>query len=143
MGFSMILQALFGGVLIGLAASALLLFGGRIAGVSGIVGGLIPPRQPDVAWRALFVIGLVVGGVSLRLFVDDPFHGLVETPDVVLIPAGLLIGFGASLGSGCTSGHGVCGVSRLSLRSIVATMTFMVAGGVTVFVVRHLMGLRW
>jgi uncharacterized membrane protein YedE/YeeE len=139
----MVLQALLGGVLIGLAASALLAIDGRIAGVSGIVGGLLPPRGPEVAWRALFVIGLVIGGVSLRLFIGDPFHGLAETPDAVLIPAGLLIGFGARLGNGCTSGHGVCGVSRLSPRSVVATMTFMLVGGVTVFVVRHLMGFRW
>ncbi len=138
-----ILEALFGGVLIGLAASALLAIDGQIAGVSGIVGGLIPPRRTDAAWRALFVIGLVTGGLSLRLFTGDPFHGLAETPHVVLVTAALLIGFGASIGHGCTSGHGVCGVSRASPRSIVATVAFMLAGGLTVFVVRHLVGLRW
>jgi uncharacterized membrane protein YedE/YeeE len=138
-----ILQALLGGTLIGFAASTLLVLDGRIAGVSGIVGGLIPPKRGDAAWRALVVAGLVMGGLLLGLLVADPFQGLAETPNFVLVPAGLLIGFGASLGSGCTSGHGVCGVSRLSPRSIVATLTFMLTGGVTVFVVRHLVGLRW
>ena len=138
-----VLDALFGGVLIGVAASALLVLDGRIAGVSGIVGGLLPPRRPDAAWRALFVAGLAIGGLSLRLLIADPFYGLAQTPNIVLVPAGLLVGFGASLGNGCTSGHGVCGVSRLSPRSIMATMTFMLAGGMTVFVVRHLVGVTW
>lgn len=143
MSFWAILQAVFGGVLIGVAASALFVLDGRIAGVSGIVSGLMPPRQADVAWRALFVTGLVVGGVCLRLLIADPFYGLAETPVVILVPAALLVGFGAGLGNGCTSGHGVCGVSRLSSRSIVATVTFMLAGGVTTFVVRHVMGIGW
>ena len=142
MSFWATLQALFGGVLIGVAASALFVMDGRIAGISGIVGGLVPPRG-DTAWRALFVAGLVIGGICLLRLMADPFHGLAEAPEAILVPAGLLVGFGASLGNGCTSGHGVCGVSRLSPRSIVATMTFMLAGGVTVFVVRHLMGVTW
>jgi len=133
-------QALFGGVLIGLASATLLVVDGRIAGVSGIVGGMLPPRAGDAGWRALFVAGLVIGGLCLRLFAADAFHGLAETPRPVLVPAGLLVGFGASLGNGCTSGHGVCGVSRLSPRSIVATIAFMAAGAATVFVVRHLVG---
>jgi uncharacterized membrane protein YedE/YeeE len=136
------LHSLLGGALIGAAASALLVLDGRIAGVSGIVGGLVPPRR-DAAWRALFVGGLVMGGLCLRPFLADPFDGLAETPSLVLLLAGLLVGFGASVGNGCTSGHGVCGVSRLSPRSIVATMTFMLAGAATVFVVRHLVGVRW
>lgn len=140
MSFWAIVQALFGGVLIGVAASALLVLDGRIAGVSGIVGGLIPPQQSDAAWRALFVSGLVVGGLCLGPLLVDPFHGLVETPIVILVPAALLVGFGAGLGNGCTSGHGVCGMSRLAPRSIVATVIFMFAGGVTVFVARHLLG---
>lgn len=140
MDSSAILQALCGGVLIGAAASALLALDGRIAGVSGIVGGLLPPRRPDAAWRASFAAGLVGGGLCLRLLAPDPFHGLVQTPYAILVPAGLLVGFGAGLGNGCTSGHGVCGVSRLSPRSIVATITFMVAGAATVLVVRHLSG---
>ena len=136
------LQSLLGGALIGAAASALLVLDGRIAGVSGIVGGLVPPRR-DGAWRALFVSGLVIGGLCLRPLLADPFDGLAETPSLVLLFAGLLVGFGASVGNGCTSGHGVCGVSRLSPRSITATMTFMLAGAATVFVVRHLVGVRW
>jgi uncharacterized membrane protein YedE/YeeE len=143
MTFWAALQALSGGILIGVASSALLLLNGRIAGVSGIVGGLLPPRHLDAAWRALFVGGLVVGGRCLSLLARDPFCGLVETPYVVLVPAGLLVGFGAGLGNGCTSGHGVCGVSRLSPRSIVATLMFMMAGGVTVFVTRHLLEIAW
>ena len=131
-------EALLGGTLIGIAASALLLANGRIAGISGIVGGLLPPRSSDPAWRALFVAGLLAGGVCLRLLMLDPFHGLSTTPYGVLVPAGVLVGFGAGFGNGCTSGHGVCGVSRLSLRSIVATLTFMLTGAATVFVVRHL-----
>lgn len=134
------LPALLGGGLIGIAAWALLVLDGRIAGVSGIVGGLLPPRRADAAWRALFVAGLVAGGLSLGLLAPDPFHGLTGTPYVVLVPAGFLVGFGASLGNGCTSGHGVCGVSRLSPRSMVATATFMLAGAATVFVVRHVLG---
>ena len=131
-------QALLGGVLIGTAASALLVLNGRIAGVSGIVGGLLPPRPGDTAWRALFVAGLVAGGLSLRVLAPDPFQGLAATPYAVLVPAGLLVGIGVTLGNGCTSGHGVCGVSRLSPRSILATLTFMLTGAVTVFVVRRL-----
>ncbi|MDX2169939.1 MAG: YeeE/YedE thiosulfate transporter family protein [Deltaproteobacteria bacterium] len=137
------IQALLGGGLIGAAAAALLLFNGRIAGVSGIVGGLLPPRQPDAAWRVLFVVGLLVGGLCLGRLVSDPFEGLARTPALVLVPAGLLVGFGAGLGGGCTSGHGVCGISRLSPRSMLATAVFMLAGGATVFVVRHLVGVAW
>ena len=135
-----LLRALLGGGMIGLSAAALLLLNGRIAGVSGIMSGLLPPRRGDATWRFLFVAGMVVGGVMLRLLDDDPFRGLATTPAPVLIAAGLLVGFGTSLGSGCTSGHGVCGVGRFSRRSIVATLTFMLAGGITVFVIRHVLG---
>lgn len=133
------LQGLFGGILIGVASAALLALNGRIAGISGIVGGLLPPRVSDGTWRALFVLGLISGGFALRFVVAHPFRGLAATPAAVLIPAGLLVGFGASLGNGCTSGHGVCGVSRLSPRSIVATITFMLSGAATVYVFRHLL----
>jgi hypothetical protein len=139
---STILPALVGGCLIGLAASILLLFNGRIAGVSGIVSGLVTPRRGDTSWRALFVTGLVAGGLLLPLIRSEPFHGLGATSYPVLVVAGLLVGFGARLGGGCTSGHGVCGVSRLSPRSLIATLTFMAAGALTVFVVRHLVGLH-
>jgi uncharacterized membrane protein YedE/YeeE len=140
MDASTTLQALLGGGLIGLAATALFLCTGRIAGVSGIVGGLVPPRTGETAWRALFVAGLVAGGLIVGALAPEPFSGLASTPHSRLIAAGFLVGFGASLGSGCTSGHGVCGVGRLSPRSIVATLTFMIAGALTLYVIRHLMG---
>jgi uncharacterized membrane protein YedE/YeeE len=134
------LSSLFGGALIGLAASVLLAFDGRIAGISGIVGGLLRPSGGDVAWRAAFVSGLLIGGVALRL--TDPsalaLTGIRPTSAVVV--AGLLVGFGTRLGNGCTSGHGVCGVSRGSPRSIAATMAFMATGAMTVWLGRVLCG---
>jgi uncharacterized membrane protein YedE/YeeE len=136
-GVMPVLQPLLGGAVIGMSAIALLALHGRIAGVSGIVGGIVSPRRGDVAWRACFVAGLVVGGLALRAFFANPFGGLRSTPYGEVAFAGLLVGFGASLGSGCTSGHGVCGIGRLSPRSLVATMTFMLAGALTVFAVRH------
>jgi uncharacterized membrane protein YedE/YeeE len=136
-------RALLGGAVIGAAATALLVLNGRIAGVSGIVGGLLPPRRGDASWRALFVSGLIAGGAVLHVAGDNPFRGLGATPWWALASGGLLVGVGASLANGCTSGHGVCGVSRFSPRSIVATMTFMLAGGATVFLLRHLAGLGW
>jgi uncharacterized membrane protein YedE/YeeE len=132
--------ALAGGALIGISAAALLLLNGRIAGVSGIVGGLLAAPDRDSAWRALFVGGLVTGGLVLPALVADPFRGLPDAPSASIAAAGLLVGFGARLGNGCTSGHGVCGVSRLSPRSLLATATFMATGAITVFVLRHLVG---
>ena len=136
-------RPLLGGVLIGIASAALLLLNGRIAGVSGIVGGLVRVRRGDASWRVLFIAGLVCGGAVLHVVGPDPFRGLADIPWPVLTLAGLLVGFGTSLGSGCTSGHGVCGVSRLSPRSIAATITFTLAGGATVFVVRRVAGIGW
>jgi uncharacterized membrane protein YedE/YeeE len=130
------LSALLGGALIGLSASALLAFTGRIAGISGIVGGLLRPRAGDIAWRAAFALGLLSGGGILRLL--DPsalaLAGLPGLPVVVL--AGLLVGVGTHLGNGCTSGHGVCGISRGSRRSLVATLAFMLTGMLTVWLTR-------
>lgn len=140
MDSSTILPALAGGTLIGLAAAALLLLSGRVAGVSGIVGGLLAPQAGDTAWRVFFVAGLVAGGMLLPALVAEPFRGLDVTTPARLVAAGLLVGFGARLGNGCTSGHGVCGVSRLAPRSLVATATFMATGALTVFVTRHLLG---
>jgi uncharacterized protein len=131
--------ALAGGALIGLATSALLLFTGRIAGVSGVVGGLLRPTPGEWGWRAAFVAGLLLGGVCLLLFLPHAI-GAPTRPHAMLAVAGLLVGFGARLGRGCTSGHGVCGISRLSARSLVATATFMAAGIVTVAAVRALGG---
>ena len=134
------LSALFGGLLIGLSAAVLLLCNGRIAGISGIVGGLLQRyKAGDFAWRVAFVLGLVLAPVLYRLFAELP-ESRIDTGWAMLVVAGVLVGFGSRLGSGCTSGHGVCGVSRLSPRSLVATATFMTTGFVAVYVVRHLLG---
>ncbi|HSO33613.1 MAG TPA: YeeE/YedE family protein [Labilithrix sp.] len=138
------LNALAGGALIGLAASLLLLFHGRIAGVSGILGDtlLAPGARGEAVYRLAFLVGLFAAGLGVR-FLYPSALGSISTPAVtfpLVIVAGLLVGYGTRLGNGCTSGHGVCGISRLSKRSIVATMTFMAAGGVTVFLVRHVLG---
>lgn len=132
------LTALCGGLLIGLSASVLLLFNGRIAGISGIVGGLLQRhRAGDLAWRVAFVLGLVLAPVLYRLFGELP-ESRIDAGWAMLVVAGVLVGFGSRLGSGCTSGHGVCGLSRLSPRSLVATATFMSTGFMAVYLVRHL-----
>src|ERR1700741_3588849 len=132
-------QSLAGGLLIGLAAALLLLLNGRIAGISGILGGLLRPVRKDIAWRLAFVGGLVLAPLVYGLVAVVP-AAQIEAGTGTLIAAGLLVGLGTRYGSGCTSGHGVCGLSRLSPRSLVATSSFMGAGFVTVFVVRHLLG---
>lgn len=129
--------ALAGGALIGLAAALLLLLNGRIAGISGVLGGLLKPVSGDIAWRAAFVLGLVAAPLVYGLFARLPVPQ-IDADYAALVTAGLLVGVGTRYGSGCTSGHGVCGVSRLSPRSLVATASFMVAGFATVFVIRHL-----
>jgi len=129
--------ALSGGALIGVAAAVLLLMNGRIAGISGIVGGLLRPVAGDVAWRLAFVLGMVIAPWVYALFAAMP-AARIDAEYSALIIAGLLVGVGTRYGSGCTSGHGVCGISRLSPRSAAATGAFMAAGFVTVFVVRHL-----
>ncbi|AMM23516.1 YeeE/YedE family protein [Variovorax sp. PAMC 28711] len=133
-------SALSGGVLIGLAAAMFVLLNGRIAGISGVLGGLFRPVGGDVAWRAAFVIGLVGAPVVYGLFAVLPTPR-IDAQFGALVAAGLLVGVGTRYGAGCTSGHGVCGLARLSPRSMVATVTFMAAGFVTVFVTRHLFGL--
>lgn len=130
-------SALFGGALIGLAASALLFFSGRIAGISGIVGGLLRPERGEWGWRAAFVAGLLAGGVALLAFLPSAIAAPTR-PYGALAAAGLLVGFGARLGRGCTSGHGVCGISRLSARSVIGTATFMATGIGTVAALRIL-----
>ena len=132
-------SALAGGVLIGVAVAMFALLNGRIAGVSGIVGGLLEPAQGDVGWRAAFVLGLVGAPMVYMLFAAVP-KPQIDAEFGALIAAGLLVGIGTRYGSGCTSGHGVCGLSRLSLRSLTATLVFMGAGFATVFVTRHLLG---
>ncbi|ACY14888.1 YeeE/YedE family protein [Haliangium ochraceum] len=126
-----------GGVLIGLSAALLLLSHGKIAGISGITGGLMHRPPPgDIAWRVAFVAGLVGTGALLGLLWPSAFHMTLQRSPALLVVAGLLVGFGTRLGNGCTSGHGVCGISRLSPRSMVATATFMATGALTVFAVR-------
>ncbi|HEX7386547.1 MAG TPA: YeeE/YedE family protein [Castellaniella sp.] len=132
-------SALAGGVLIGLSAAAYVLLNGRIAGVSGILGGLLRPHPADAGWRVAFLIGLIVTPGLFSLFGHWPAVP-IDTGYGSLILAGLLVGIGTRLGSGCTSGHGVCGLARLSPRSLVATVLFMAAGFATVFVIRHLLG---
>ena len=133
------LSALIGGLLIGTAATLFVLFNGRIAGISGIVGGLLRPLAGDVAWRIAFVLGLLMAPLLYRL--NAPLPTLqIDAGYPLLIVAGMLVGIGTRYGAGCTSGHGVCGLSRLSPRSGVATVVFVSAGFATVFVVRHLLG---
>jgi uncharacterized membrane protein YedE/YeeE len=132
-------SSLAGGVLIGLSAALLILGSGRVAGISGIVGGLLKPGGPDTTWRLAFLGGLLVAPLMWRLFAALPEAQPVAGGGMLVV-AGLLVGIGTRYGSGCTSGHGVCGLSRLSPRSLVATLAFMGAGFATVYVVRHLLG---
>ncbi|MFY1830423.1 YeeE/YedE family protein [Myxococcus fulvus] len=134
------LLPLLGGVLLGLGAALLLLFNGRIAGISGITGGLFAPSSGDTGWRVAFIGGLMLGGVVLAAVRPAVLGAPVLTGVGTPLIAGLCVGFGTRLGSGCTSGHGVCGLARGSKRSLVATLTFMAAGAATVFVTRHLLG---
>ena len=141
---SAVLEASLGGVLIGFAASALLLFSGRISGISGIYGGALTGPADDRTWRVFFIAGLLLGGAVLWMVRPAllPVDLKVRGDDwAILVVAGLLVGFGTRLGSGCTSGHGVCGVSRLSPRSIVATVTFMAFGIAAVYVARGVLEL--
>ncbi len=130
--------ALGGGLLLGLAAAAFILLHGRILGISGIVGGLIRPRRKDIAWRIAFVLGMLAAPVLHRLMVG--VHEVrIDASWGMVVLAGLLVGVGTRYGSGCTSGHGVCGLSRLSPRSLAATLAFMGAGFVTVYAIRHVL----
>lgn len=131
--------ALAGGLLIGLAAALFLLLNGRIAGISGILGGLLSPSHGDIVWRLAFMAGLVGAPLAWLMVADlPPIEINAGYPSLII--AGLLVGVGTRYGSGCTSGHGVCGLSRLSLRSLVATLSFMAAGFITVYIIRHLVG---
>jgi uncharacterized membrane protein YedE/YeeE len=134
------ISGLFGGALIGLAAVALMLFIGRIAGVSGILGGLLICRQSDRAWRIAFIAGLIAAPLLAALAGAPLPRPAVATNLALVAAAGLLVGFGTRIGNGCTSGHGVCGIARLSARSIVATAVFMAAAIITVAIVRHGVG---
>lgn len=131
-------SSLIGGMLIGLAAALFVLLNGRIAGISGVLGGLLSPVRGDVLWRLAFVGGIIAAPLAYSIFQTLP-QVQIDADYAALIAAGLLVGVGTRYGSGCTSGHGVCGLSRLSLRSLAATAIFMGAGFVTVYVVRHLL----
>lgn len=137
------LSALLGGALIGLAAAALLLLNGRVAGISGIVGNLLRPEKGEVLWRALFVAGLLLGGLAMSAVRPELLAFTLDRSLATMAAAGLLVGFGARLGSGCTSGHGVCGLARLSKRSLAATMTFMATGVLTAVVASRLLPPGW
>jgi uncharacterized protein len=132
-------SAAIGGVVIGLAAALLVLGNGRIAGISGIVGGMLRPRAGEFGWRLAFAAGLVVAPLAYALVGTQP-PITIDAGYPVLVVAGLLVGLGTRYAGGCTSGHGVCGLSRLSPRSLAATLAFMAAGFATVYLVRHVIG---
>ncbi|MBM7035716.1 YeeE/YedE family protein [Vibrio ulleungensis] len=138
MSFTIPWESLFGGMLLGVSATILLLINGKIAGISGILAGLLAKKPNDFSWRLIFVAGLIGGGALASTFfgADIPTSYSSSTP--LLIVAGLLVGVGTKLGNGCTSGHGICGMGRFSKRSIVATMVFMLAAAMTVFFRLHL-----
>ena len=133
-------MSLAGGLLLGVAAAMFILVNGRVLGISGIVGGLLVPKNSDAGWRVAFLLGLAAAPLIFRMVMPAD---LIQAPRIdagylAVVAAGLLVGVGTRYGSGCTSGHGVCGLSRLSPRSLLATITFMAAGFLTVFVLRHL-----
>lgn len=130
------IAATIGGVIIGLASASMLAGNGRIAGISRILGGLLPGGEGR-GWRASFIVGMLLGGVGLRSFLPESLPGTAVDSLPMLAVAGLLVGFGARMGGGCTSGHGICGISRLSMRSILATLVFMGTAIATVTIVRH------
>jgi uncharacterized membrane protein YedE/YeeE len=132
------IQALVGGVLIGLSVSLMLFWNGRVTGISGIINGVLTPQKNDTQWRVLFVAGLMLGGLVMSLQNPKAFQNTVVSSEWTLIAAGLLVGFGTIMGSGCTSGHGVCGISRMSPRSLIATVSFMLAGILAVVLFRSI-----
>ena len=133
-------SSLIGGILIGLSGSGLLLFNGRIAGISGILGGLVNAKKYDALWRVAFVAGLITGGLILRIVNPGAFQFGIDRSAAALLIAGFMVGLGSRIGNGCTSGHGVCGISRLSPRSIVAPTIFIIIGAAAVYVINHFLG---
>jgi uncharacterized protein len=132
-------SALAGGILIGLAATLLLLFNGRIAGISGMMSGLIKAERPELFWRLAFLIGIMLGAFLFQQLKPDLYQPRANFPIWLLALGGFLVGFGTRMGNGCTSGHAVCGIARFSIRSIVATITFMATGFLTVYIMRHVL----
>lgn len=133
--------AFLGGILLGLSAALYVILHGRILGISGIISGLLSPKEGDIHWRLSLVLGLLSAPFLGSLIFDLHTRSVIDADWLAIIIAGFLVGFGANYGSGCTSGHGVCGLSRLSPRSLVATISFMSAGFLMVFVIRHMLGL--
>ena len=131
--------ALIGGAFIGVGTAIMLFFNGKIAGISGILGGMLQKWNADSSWRLAFLVGIPVGVMLVSVVHNMEPAVQVDTSPLAVVIGGLLVGFGTRLGSGCTSGHGVCGLARLSPRSIVATCTFMVSAAITVFVLRHVL----
>ena len=134
------IPSLLGGIILGVAAALYVLFHGRILGISGIISGLLRPKSGDRAWRMALILGLLTAPLLAALFFEIRPIVEVEAVWLAVVIAGLLVGFGTQYGSGCTSGHGICGLSRLSPRSLVATVSFMTAGFLIVFVLRHVIG---
>ncbi len=134
------IPSLIGGIVIGIASAIMLLYVGKIAGISGIFGGLLNAKKGDTAWRGLFVAGLLVGGLILLVAYPDSLSIHVDRSMAAVIVAGLLVGIGSRLGSGCTSGHGVCGVGRFAPRSLVSVGVFMSTGAAAAIIVNHLLG---
>ena len=134
------LNAVLGGIIIGLAVSLMLLFNGRVTGISGIIGGIIKPQQNDLNWRVAFIGGLLCGGFILQYLKPNAFVQFSSALPMDYMIAGILVGFGTLLGNGCTSGHGVCGISRLSIRSIIATMTFIIFGIISLLIFKIVRG---
>ncbi|WP_253663753.1 YeeE/YedE family protein [Vibrio sp. Y20_XG_PY13] len=131
-------ESLFGGILLGISATILLLVNGKIAGISGIMNGIMSPKKGDYSWRLLFAVGMIAGGLISVLMLGVAAPSTANLSLGMVIAAGLLVGIGTRLGNGCTSGHGICGMGRLSKRSIVAACVFMAVAGLTVFVRLHL-----
>jgi len=132
-------SALAGGALLGIASALFILLNGRIAGICGIVGGLYSPQKNDIAWRIAFIVGLILAPLAWSL-IDTLPNIDIKASNSLLIISGIIVGISTRYGSGCTSGHGVCGISRLSPRSIIATLAFMGTGFLTVYIVRHVLG---
>jgi uncharacterized membrane protein YedE/YeeE len=132
--------AIFGGILLGIAAALYVILHGRILGISGIVSGLLPPKEGDLDWRISLLLGMLSAPILASLLFGVNTISIIDADWLAIVIAGVLVGFGSQYGSGCTSGHGVCGLSRLSPRSLVATISFMSAGFLMVFVLRHVLG---
>jgi uncharacterized protein len=133
--------SLTGGLVLGIASAMFILVNGKILGISGILGGLLAPKSGDIGWRLAFILGMLAAPITMSFILPADFLRAprIDAGYVAIVLAGLLVGYGTRLGSGCTSGHGVCGISRLSPRSLVATGTFMAAGFAVVFIIRHLL----